>query len=326
MDTRCAIYIRVSTAKQEDRYSLKQQREALPRIAAEHGWEYEIYDEGAVSAETIEARPQFRRFLEDVRYGRINALLVIEVERIIRSKSRQERGEVLDLLAEHDVKVVTPNQTYSPTNEDDAFTLDLLFSLSSREKRKTIRRMTRGTIKAAQEGRYLGSRFSPFGYVYDKMHFDTKQRKLVVVPEEAEVVRLIFRMYLEGHGTAQITRYLNTHGYKPRRRQQSVRNPVTGEKTLTVVSSDRFYSKFICDVLKNKVYLGKTIWNKGHYDEHVKNQHGGKKYLRNPQSEWIEATGQHEPIIDQETFDRVQAILLTFPPKTGPLPRRVLGW
>jgi len=309
MQTRCAIYVRVSTAKQEDRYSLKQQREDLPRMAADRGWTCTTYDEGVASAETMAARPQFQRLLADVRSGAIDVLFVKEIERIIRTGSRQERGEVLDLLTKHKVRIETPSNAYDPANENDAFTLDLLFSLSSREKRIIIRRMSGGAIKAAQEGRYLGSRFSPYGYEYDKTYSDIKLRKLVVIPKEAEVVRLIFTMYLDGHGTAQITRYLNTHGYKPRLRKQNVTDKTTGEKTQQVVSANRFYSKFICDVLKNQVYLGKIIWNRCHYSDEVKNRSGGKKYIRNPQSQWIAARGQHEPIIDQETFDRAQAIL-----------------
>ena len=321
MQTRCAIYIRVSTAKQEDRYSLKQQREDLPRMAADRGWTCTIYDEGVASAETMAARPQFQRLLADVRSGVIDVLFVKEIERIIRTGSRQERGEVLDLLTKHKVRIETPSNAYNPANENDAFTLDLLFSLSSREKRIIIRRMSGGAIKAAQEGRYLGSRFSPYGYEYDKTYSDIKLRKLVVVPKEAEVVRLIFTMYLDGHGTAQITRHLNTHGYKPRLRKQNVTDKATGEKTRQVVSADRFYSKFICDVLKNQVYLGKIIWNKCHYSDEVKNRSGGKKYIRNPQSQWIAARGQHEPIIDQETFDQAQAVLRQRRDRHG-VPRR----
>ena len=97
MQTRCAIYIRVSTAKQEDHYSLKQQREDLPRMAADRGWSCTLYDEGVASAETIAARPQFQRLPADVRSGLIDVLFVKEIERIIRTGSRQERGEVLAL-------------------------------------------------------------------------------------------------------------------------------------------------------------------------------------------------------------------------------------
>ena len=65
---RCAIYIRVSTAKQEEKgFSLDWQRKTLPQIAKEKGWESgksDIYDEGSQSGETIIERPRFQKLLE----------------------------------------------------------------------------------------------------------------------------------------------------------------------------------------------------------------------------------------------------------------------
>lgn len=99
----------------------------------------------------------------------------------------------------------------------------------------------------------------------------------VIVPEEAELIQLIFDLYTEKKmGIFEIVRYLNEHGYQ------------TGHKK-------PFQRRSVTYILKNPTYIGKTIWN----------QHDQDHKLRD-KSEWIIADGKHEPIISKEQFDKAQ--------------------
>jgi site-specific DNA recombinase len=144
-------------------------------------------------------------------------------------------------------------------------------------------------IKGVMKGNWQGARFAPYGYSYVK-----DKQLLEVVPEEAEIVKSIYSMYLTGNTTSEITAYLYRREFKTR----------TGR---------RFHSKLVCDILKNKVYTGKLVWNRRHYNKKEKTKGGygkGYRYLAGDPSEAVEAQGRHEPIISDDDFKRVQLRLL----------------
>jgi len=264
-------------------------KKKLKQLWPDDEWIFSFCDEDWVSGEDIERRVKFKSYLQKIEKGKFDVLFSAEPERVVRTGSRRQRGYVVDCLIDGNCVFMTPDQTYDPKNEDDTFMLDLLFSLSGREKRRTIRRMSRGTIKAAEEGKYLGTRYVLYGYSYDKYR-KPKDKRLEIVEEEAKTVRLVYNMYAEGHSSFEISHWLNKNGYKPR-------------------SGKRFYNKFILDMLKNRTYIGEMIWNRRRYDPSQLNKNGRPKYIRNPTDQWIVAKGEHKHIIDDELFDKVQTIL-----------------
>jgi DNA invertase Pin-like site-specific DNA recombinase len=78
------IYTRVSSQRQAEKWSLQAQRKVLTAHASKRGWVADVHDEGGVSAETIAARPLLQRLLTDVASGVLDAILVIEIERLCR--------------------------------------------------------------------------------------------------------------------------------------------------------------------------------------------------------------------------------------------------
>ena len=113
-----------------------------------------------------------------------------------------------------------------------------------------------------------------------------KRKKLEVVEEEAEIVRLIYNMYLSGYSTTQIAEYLYKKRYKIR-------------------SGERFHTKLVGDILKNEVYIGKIVWNRHHYDRMQKTLKG-YRYVKSDPSEVIVVKSKHEPIISEDVFYAVQ--------------------
>src|SRR5437899_3352125 len=138
MNERCAIYIRVSTAKQEEKgFSLDWQRKNLPEVARSKEWKVgksDIFDEGSQSGETIVERPQFRRLLENLKKGKYDVVLVSELERLSRAQYSQDWGIIGDTFRSQNVKVATPHQTLDINEVEDDFMFGLFGLLSKREK------------------------------------------------------------------------------------------------------------------------------------------------------------------------------------------------
>ncbi|MBU2265948.1 MAG: recombinase family protein, partial [Candidatus Omnitrophica bacterium] len=159
-----------------------------------------------------------------------------------------------------------------------------LGSFAEFERNRISERVAPGMIKSVKQGFWQGSCFSPFGYKYNK-----PKKLLEIVPEEAKVVRLIYGMYIEGRSAREIMEYLNKKKYKSR-------------------CGKRFYNKFIGDVLRNPLYMGKIVWNKKHYLKNQKTEKG-YKYQINDGSQFIVAKGRHQAIISEQDFTKTQELL-----------------
>ena len=107
---------------------------------------------------------------------------------------------------------------------------------------------------------------------------------LQIVPEEAEIVSMIFDLYVQGNGVRKIKKYLESHGIKT----------VTGKSEWSTSTIDR--------MLSNEKYVGQVLMQKSYVPDFLT----GKKEKNRGQLEMYLVENAHEPIIDRETFDRVQ--------------------
>src|SRR5665648_416312 len=193
MPVRCAIYTRVSTDQglEQDFNSLDAQYEASQayiRSQAHAGWTplRMKYDDGGFSGGNTD-RPALQRLLEDVRAGKIDIIVVYKVDRLTRSLA--DFAKLVELFDAHDVSFVSVTQSFNTTSSMGRLTLNVLLSFAQFE-REVIGERVRDKIAASKrKGIWVGGPV-PLGYrVIDK--------KLVVVPEEAEAVRIIFTRSLE---------------------------------------------------------------------------------------------------------------------------------
>ncbi|MDD6770264.1 recombinase family protein, partial [Inconstantimicrobium porci] len=154
-----------------------------------------------------------------------------------------------------------------------------------RELKVINKRMQGGRIRSVQDGNYIATN-PPLGYEID--HIKT-YRTLKPIPAEADIVKMIYKMYLDGNGAKNIANYLNSLGIKTK-------------------AGNQFVPSAIIFILKNPIYIGKVTWKK---KEIKKSKDPGKiKDTRSrDKSEWIISDGKHEPIIDIDTFNNVQKIL-----------------
>ena len=171
-----------------------------------------IYKE-IVSGDSIAARPQMQALLEDVTVGKYAGVLVVEIERLARGDTI-DQGIVAQAFRDSSTKIITPTKTYDPDNEFDEEYFEFALFMSRREYKTIKRRMQAGRLASVKEGNYI-STTAPYGY--RKVNPEPKVHTLAIIPEEAEIIRLIYNMYLEGHGTKYIADELNKIGISPKK-------------------------------------------------------------------------------------------------------------
>lgn len=223
-----------------------------------------IYKE-VVSGESIAARLEMQRLLVDITSGKYDGVVCIELERLSRG-NQVDQAEILEVFKKTGTKIYTLNKVYdfSTDNEIDEEFFEFGLFMSRREYKVICRRLARGRSAALLEGYYTGSSL-PYGFFKEK-----RGKGYVLIPneDEAKIVRLIFDMYVNGSGIAEIAGYLADNGIKPRK-------------------AKAFCTNRLRQILENRTYIG-----------YLKIQN--KKIAEN----W--AKGKHEPLIDPEIFERAQ--------------------
>ena len=190
---RCAIYTRVSTEHglEQDFNSLDAQYDAAQayiRSQAHAGWSLipSRYDDGGYSGGSTD-RPALQRLLSDVKAGKIDVIVVYKVDRLTRSLA--DFAKLVELFDEHGVSFVSVTQQFNTTTSMGRLTLNVLLSFAQFEREVTSERIRDKIAASKRKGLWVGG-ITPLGY-------ETKDRKIVVVEEEAERVRAIFRSYLK---------------------------------------------------------------------------------------------------------------------------------
>jgi site-specific DNA recombinase len=271
---RCAIYTRKSTDHNLDLEfnSLDAQREACEayiKSQAHEGWRLipGRYDDGAFSGASLD-RPALQQLLADVRAGKINTVAVYKVDRLTRSLA--DFAKLVELFDEYGVSFVSITQSFNTTSSMGRLTLNVLLSFAQFE-REVIGERVRDKIAASKrKGIWVGGPV-PLGYrCIDK--------KLVVIPEDAETVRMIFRRYLELGSMSALIEELDRLGARTKTNGLGNGSPRGGI---------RFGVGSLAHLLKNRFYIGEVVYR-------------GETHR-----------GEHEPILDRGMFEAVQAKFAT---------------
>ncbi len=228
-----------------------------------------------VSGETIFARPEIQKVLRLVEQPCFRAILIVEPQRLSRG-DLEDIGRLSKLLRYTGTIVITLQYSYDLTDERDRDYFERELKRGNEFLEYSKRIMMNGRNLAAEKGYYTGSR-KPFGYtrVFRK-EGNHKYPTLAIVPDEAAIVRTIFRMYAEGNGATNICSYLNSIGSKPER-------------------GDLWSPPAIYHMLDNPLYNGKIKWG---YRKTVKKVEDGEIKLHNPKNKDCPVyEGKHEAII-----------------------------
>lgn len=240
-----------------------------------------IYKE-VVSGDTIEARPEVQKLLEDVKLGKWKGVLVVEIERLARGET-MDQGIVANAFKISNTKIITPMKIYDPNDEFDEEYFEFGLFMSRREYKTIKRRLERGRISSVTEGKYVGS-IAPFGY--DRVKLKGQKGYTLEPNSEADIVKLIFKLYAyEGLSINGVARKLNEMRVKPRKNLEWTNNMVKR-------------------ILSNNVYIGKIKWN---FRKKVKVYKNGKYIKSRPiNHNYMEYDGLHAPIIDEKTWNIVK--------------------
>jgi site-specific DNA recombinase len=272
-----AIYIRVSTEDQaKEGYSLEVQREYLEAFAKREGLEiFKVYQDDGISGYSAE-RPALKELLKDAQEKRFDLVLVYKIDRF--SRNLKDLLNLVDELSSSGVGFKSATEPFDTTTSAGKLMFQQLGSFAEFERNRIAERVFPGMVKGVQQGNWQGARYAPYGYKY------TKEKKLLEIDEEeTKVVKLIYTMFLCDKSICGITEYLTRKGYRNRK-------------------GNIFSTKLIGDILKNRIYTGKLVWNVHYYDKTQKTKKG-YKYVKNPPEKVIISQGKHQPIISEEDFN-----------------------
>src|SRR4051812_4415042 len=214
---RCAIYTRVSTeyGLDQDFNSLDAQYDAASayiKSQAHAGWTLirSRYDDGGYSGGSTD-RPDLQKLLDDIRARRIDVIVVYKVDRLTRSLA--DFAKLVELFDAHDVSFVSVTQQFNTTTSMGRLTLNVLLSFAQFEREVTSERIRDKIAASKRKGLWVGGTL-PLGY-------EMKDGKIAIVEEEAELVRSIFRRYLELGSVNELLRDLGERNIRTKTRPLS---------------------------------------------------------------------------------------------------------
>jgi DNA invertase Pin-like site-specific DNA recombinase len=269
---RCAIYTRKSSEEglEQDFNSLDAQHAACAAYIASQaseGWTLLTtrYDDGGISGGTLQ-RPGLVRLLADIASGKIDIVVVYKVDRLTRSLL--DFSKLVEVFDKAGVSFVSVTQSFNTTTSMGRLTLNMLLSFAQFEREVTAERIRDKIAASKQRGMWMGGT-PPIGYRPDG-------RSLAIVEEEADLVRSLFRRYLELGSVHALHETLAQEGtHQPRR------TTATGR----AFGGVPFARGQLYRMLGNPLYRGLI-------------RHRSQTYA-----------GNHPAIIDEPLWDQVQARL-----------------
>jgi len=279
---KAAIYARVSTERQEKEKTIESQIEELRKFCERNGFLIvkEYVDDGW-SCETL-ARPALDQLRDDASKRLFDIVCIHSPDRLARKFIYQ--GLVIEELKKNGIEVLFLNKQISDTPEDQLL-LGVEGLIAEYEKAKILERTRRGKLHKARSGKIVGG-IPPFGYDY------VKDKGYVINEGEAEIVKLIFNLYIQLGSVRAVARKLTEMGVRPRRGMA-------------------WRTSTLHRILRNEAYIGTAYYNKTYGAEPVNRKKYSRRInttrrLRN-KSEWIAI--KVPAIIDETIFRLAQEIL-----------------
>jgi site-specific DNA recombinase len=279
---RCAVYIRVSTDKEEQKASLSNQRDLFVRYILDKGWDiHKFYVD--VESGTTDKREQLQQLIAEAKAKKFDVILAKELSRLARNGRLSY--EIKDIAEKHRVHIITLDNAIN-TLEGNGQMFGIYAWMYEQESQRTSERVKAALKSRAQKGLFKGSN-APYGY-------EIKDGRLHIRPDETpDIVKRIFREYLSGRGFDRIARELYNEG-KPTPAQ------IAGKKN----ANDKWQGSTIRLILTNPHYTGDLVQGRS-TTRSVTNK---SRDQNNPQ-EYIIVPNSHEAIISKKDFEAVQQLI-----------------
>ena len=277
---RVAAYCRVSTDSEEQLSSYKSQVMYYSDLIKKNKeWELaDIYADEAITGTQVTKREEFQRMINDGVNGQIDMVITKSISRFARNTL--DTLKYVRLLKEHNIAVYFEDEKINTLTMDGELLLVVLSSVAQQEVENISNNVKKGLKMKMKRGELIGFQ-GCLGYDYD-----ASDKSIHVNMEEAEIVKLIFQMYIEGQGATLIKNELNNLGFKSKKGNLWTQSTVIG-----IIRNEKY---------KGDILLGKTFTvdpiskrrldNLGEEDQF---------YIKN----------HHEPIVSEEVFEKAQEIL-----------------
>ncbi|HCU6988824.1 TPA: recombinase family protein [Staphylococcus aureus] len=265
-------YIRVSTERQVEGYSIEGQITQIEQYCQFNGYELVyIYADRGISGKSMN-RPELQRMLNDAKNGKLDCVMVYKTNRLARNTS--DLLTIVEELHRQNVEFFSLSERMEVKNSTGKLMLQILASFSEFERNTILENIYNGQHQRALKGYYQGN--LPLGY----NNIPDNKKELMINQHEANIVKYIFESYAKGHGYRKIANALNHKGYVTKKG-----NP--------------FSINSITYILVNPFYIGKI--------QFAKYKDWNEKRRKGLNDKPIIADGKHPPIISQELWDKVQS-------------------
>ncbi len=291
-----ALYCRLSIedGRENESMSIQNQKSLLKDFAEKSGFlDYEFYVDDGYTGRNFN-RPSFQRMIADIEAGKIKCVVTKDLSRLGRNYI--EAGSYIEVFfPRHNVRYIAITDGVDSVNRQEMDITPFKNILNDLYSRDISKKVLAGWMARSRQGKFLGGP-TPYGLCRDP----EDHGHLVIDPETAPTVRLVFDLALNGYGTMKIAKHLLEH-----------KIPITRVKT-PVESEVRYYSwsgSVIGKMLRNPVYKGDHVVCKAH-----------QKAIRSntinaiPRDQWEIVENCHEAIVSREQWDRVQTLIDRRPP------------
>ena len=275
---RVAAYCRVSTDNEEQASSYEAQIEHYTNYINQNPeWKLvRIYADDGISATSTKGREQFNAMIEDCKKGEIDMILTKSISRFTRNTV--DCLNYIRMLKDINIPVYFEKENINTMDSRGEVMLTIMASLAQQESESLSKNTKMGIQYRFQQGKVMVNTTCFLGYDKDA------EGNLVINPKEAEVVKRIFREYLEGKSCKKIGKGLERDGI------------------LTSRGNPRWHDTTIRKILENEKYIGDALLQKTYTIDFL-NKKRGKNTGKLPQY-YLE--GHHEPIIPKEIYMQVQ--------------------
>lgn len=288
------LYYRLSRDEDEELNSLTNQRKIIYEYAVSNGHEVvgESFDDN-VSGMHFN-REGIEKIYEVVEAGKIEAIIVKDLSRL--GRHRTQTALFIDYLREHDVRVISATENIDTFNENDDLIIGFKGLVNDFYARDGSRRVRTGYRQKQKEGIVI---IPPFGYFKDK-----NTRKVVIVEEAAETVRLIFTSYVGGSGMKAIARMLNEQKCKtPALMQLALLNKRMPNTYNSIKKKYLWDATMVSRILQDESYIGTLICHKSERNKI------NKTFRFTEPEEQFRHEDYFPPIVTRELWQQAQTML-----------------
>ena len=295
LSIRIAGYCRISVDDELDRdnVSIENQKAIIRDFVGRKfpGAELVFYEDRDRSGYTFEQREGYQAMRRELMAHRLDILVIKDFSRFSR---RNSRGLVeLEDLRDAGVRIISIGDAIDFPNDDDWLKIQFQFLINEMPVTDTSKKVKSVIRRRQEDGKWICA--APYGYIVNK------KQQFEVVPVEADIVRRIYRMYIDGWGYKKIANSLTDEGIPTPRMAERERKIAEGEEYRRSVKS-AWSIATVQGILDNDFYIGTLRQGK-----YTRAKINGRDILRD-EVEQIVIENHHQPIMDYRTFAAVRAL------------------